>query len=73
VLLGNEMQWTVKFFLHQSTVWAIRRGDSEGAGDLGAVAYAARKVAMWKTMAYASKSQFQAVHPGMSCIVDPET
>ena len=44
-LVGYEITWTVNYFLYQADLWK-NRGIT--AKTLGAVAYAARKVAMWR-------------------------
>lgn len=55
-LVGYEMTWTVNYFLYQSDLWEIRGITAEKPG---AIAYAARKAAMWRAVAGISEKQFQ--------------
>jgi hypothetical protein len=57
VLVGYEMQWTVCYFLHNMQVWENRR--DAGAGP---AAYAARKSAMWHSMACNADHLFSTVN-----------
>jgi hypothetical protein len=57
-LVGYEMTWTVNYFLHQSAIWEDR---GNTAHKPGAVAYAAKKAAMWRSMAGISDDLFRAV------------
>jgi hypothetical protein len=49
VLVGYEMQWTVRYFLHRSSLWE-ERARITGQGS-GAVAYATRQSALWYKLA----------------------
>ena len=65
ILVGYEMQWTVKYFEHQAEEW----DQLGGAGNEGTVlasgpaAYAARKAAMWRWLANKATKRFIEVHP----------
>ena len=48
ILVRYEMQWTVRYFLHNRGLWEERRRNSIGPG---LVAYATRKASMWNFMA----------------------
>ena len=50
------MTWTVNYFLYQAGVWKNRRIEAEKPG---AMAYAARKAAMWQAVAGNSDKVFQ--------------
>jgi hypothetical protein len=51
ILVGYEMQWTVRFFVHKQEVWEGRRAMANDNQATGPAAYAARKAAMWGWMA----------------------
>ena len=61
-LVGYEMQWTVRYFLYQAGIWKDRGVAAGHSGKVGAVAYAARKAAMWRSMAASSDRQFRIVN-----------
>jgi hypothetical protein len=63
ILVGHEMDWTVRYYLYQARVWKDRKSVAEGMGDNGAAVYAVRKEAMWKEMAFRAAVQFQSVNP----------
>jgi hypothetical protein len=50
------MTWTVNYFVYQSRLWENR---GIAAKTPGAVAYAARKAAMWRAVADMSEKQFR--------------
>jgi hypothetical protein len=58
ILVAHEMEWTVRYYIHQSQIWKTRRKVSTDMGDNGAAVYASRKEAMWFDMASKSHSQF---------------
>lgn len=58
-LVGYEMVWTVRYFVHQMEVWDQKRKD---AGHPGAASYAARKAAMWCAMARDADQTFSMVN-----------
>jgi hypothetical protein len=62
ILVGHEMEWTVRYFIYQSGVWRDRKSVEESMYDAGAAAYAARKEAMWKEMAVSAGKQFRVVN-----------
>jgi hypothetical protein len=53
--VGYEMTWTVNYFLYQAGLWENRGIIAKSPG---AVAYAARKAAMWRAVAGISDEQF---------------
>jgi len=53
------MEWTVRYYNHQSKIWKTRRTVAEDMGDDGAAVYASRKDAMWSNMASSADSQFR--------------
>lgn len=55
ILVQYEMEWTVRYFLNNMTMWEDR---STACSDRGAAAYAARKAAMWHSMALQAEDQF---------------
>jgi len=68
-LVGYEMIWTVKYFLHQSRVWEDRGIAARHADKPGAVAYAARKAAMWKSVATTTDRRFCIVNDAYKSVV----
>ena len=62
IITGYEMQWTVRYYLHQAKVWSDRGIVSEYHGNAGATAYAHRKIAMWTGMAKAADIRFKQVN-----------
>jgi len=68
ILVGHEVEWTVRYFVYQSGVWRDRKSVDEimyaegPAVYAGAAAYAARKEAMWKEMAVSASKQFRVVN-----------
>ena len=62
MLVGYEMQWIVRYYLHQSGAWENCKAAAQHSGKPGAAAYAARKAAMWQTMAATSDKQFKVVN-----------
>jgi len=69
ILVRNEMDWTVRYYIYQSTVWKDRKSVAEGMDDMGAAVYAARKYAMWMHMAVTSADQFKNVNPTYKSII----
>ena len=59
ILVHHEMEWTVRYYIHQSKIWKKRRSVAEDMGDNGAAVYASRKAAMWDNMASSADSQFR--------------
>ena len=69
ILTGYEMQWTVRYFLHQASIWEDRGIVSEHEGHAGAAAYAHRKVAMWRNVAIAAESRFKEVNKSYTRLI----
>lgn len=63
ILVGYEMDWTVRYYIYQSGVWKNRKSIAETLDDAGAAIYAARKEAMWMELAGHSARQFREVNP----------
>ena len=63
-LTSYEMQWTVRFFLTQSKIWADRSTllASQNSLNKGAYAYSKRKTLTWEKMAYKSDRSFSALN-----------
>jgi hypothetical protein len=57
-LVGYEMVWTVRYFAHNKGVWEKRRN----ATPPGPASYAARKAAMWCTLASDADQAFSQVN-----------
>jgi len=67
ILVGYEMGWSVRYFLHHAAVW-----EEHGKGAAlspGAVAYAARQVARWNQMAASADHVFQVVNARYTSLV----
>jgi hypothetical protein len=62
ILTGYEMQWTVKYFDVQSAIWENRGIVAQHDGRDGAAAYAARKAAVWHSVAGNADTRFKAVN-----------
>lgn len=69
ILVGHEMDWTVRYYIYQSTIWKDRKKVAEGMRDSGAAVYAAKKDAMWMLMAVTAADQFQNVNPSYKSIL----
>ena len=61
-LVGYEMQWTIRYYMHQSEVWEERGRVAGHSQKSGAAAYAARKTQMWRDMAAVAEKKFAAVN-----------
>jgi hypothetical protein len=57
-LVGYEMQWTVRFFIHKQEDWERRRTMANDNQATGPAAYAARKAEMWGWMAQDANYSF---------------
>lgn len=68
ILVEREMEWTVRYYLHQSGVWAERRRTADDIEDRGAAVYAARKIDMWRNMAASASVQFLSVNPRFTAL-----
>jgi hypothetical protein len=62
ILTGYEMEWTVRFFLHEASKWRIRGNEATHRNLLGAAAYACKKVAMWQEMSRRAEVQFMSIN-----------
>ena len=64
LLVGYEMQWTVRYFLRQAEIWQQRAVGAAEAGrpGPGPVSYALRKSAAWRTMAHSAEEIFMTVN-----------
>ena len=65
ILVGYEMEWTVRYFLHQAEVWK-HRGTIvaiDVTSQAGRRAYAARKSAMWQGLALVANDKYIKVQP----------
>ncbi|KAF8799621.1 hypothetical protein BYT27DRAFT_7227787 [Phlegmacium glaucopus] len=57
ILVGYEMEWSVRYFLYRAKVWEERC--NVAALSPGAIAYAARQNARWQQVAVAAESLFK--------------
>ncbi len=55
ILIGYKMQWTVRSFLHRSSIWEGRAHAGQSAG---CAEYASRQAAIWNKMAANADSLF---------------
>ncbi|KXN85431.1 hypothetical protein AN958_11167 [Leucoagaricus sp. SymC.cos] len=55
ILVKYEMEWTARFFIYQSVLW---KGRHQEANTAGVAAYAARKSAIWYSMAKIADASF---------------
>jgi hypothetical protein len=62
-LVGREMGWTVNFYYHQVRTWTDRREFAVTQMNLGAAAYAIRKIAMYQQMAATADRKFKGSNP----------
>jgi hypothetical protein len=67
-LVGHEMSWTVRYYSYQSGLWNERRAVANRSKNYGAMAYAARKEAMWMAMATSAESRFKKLNPLYSLV-----
>jgi len=58
ILVGYEMQWTVRYFQHKMQMWDEHRRISISAKKFGAAAYAACQSATWDKMAKVADHTF---------------
>ena len=67
ILVGYEMQWTVRYFLQQGERWdnLVIAEKERGRLSAGPAAYAAHKAAMWRWLALRAKKCFVGVHPNV--------
>ena len=68
ILVGYEMTWTVNYFRYQANIWENHGIIAQRAGKRGAVAYAARKAAMWRAVAATSRQQFGVIKGHMGVV-----
>lgn len=61
-LTGYEMQWTVRYYLHQAEIWTDREIRTEHSGDSGAMAYARRQSVRWTEAARAANIRFKSIN-----------
>lgn len=62
ILTGYEMEWTVRHFLHQRTVWMEHGTEANRRKLPGAAAYACHKAAIWQDMAKRAEAQFMSLN-----------
>jgi len=56
LLVNNEMQWTVKYFIYKSDTW--RNVPRHNLLPSGPIAYAARQAAQWRDLATRAQRLF---------------
>jgi hypothetical protein len=61
-LVGYEMVWTVRYFVYNKEVWEGRKGGEHQ----GPASYAARKAAMWSSIANDADQAFSIVNKSYS-------
>lgn len=59
-LVGYEMEWTTRYFLHQAEKWQTRFSDE--TLEKGPRAYAARQAEQWSQLASDAQSAFHFVN-----------
>jgi hypothetical protein len=63
-LTTYEMQWTVRYFAHNSGMWNRVQDTRAGTGaGAGAIAYAKRKKSTWEQLSYKSDRTFTLLNP----------
>jgi len=62
ILVGYEMQWTVRYFLHYRDAWRERTRTGIGIALAGSRAYGARKEAMWEHLAQQAEVAFKTTN-----------
>ena len=67
ILVGYEMQWTIRYFLERAKRWEnLESAPKERTkSSTGPAAYAARKAAMWRWLAFKAKQRFVEVYPNV--------
>jgi hypothetical protein len=61
-LVRYEMEWTVRYYIHQSEVWKQRGRVAKQGNKEGPAVYAARKSHIWWDVAAAAERKFIAVN-----------
>ncbi|KAF9471119.1 hypothetical protein BDN70DRAFT_820446, partial [Pholiota conissans] len=61
-LAGYEMEWTSRFYLHQSAAWEKHAGAAAQECLAGAKSYALRKKGMWKEINGLAEKRFRKVN-----------
>lgn len=62
ILTTYEMEWTVRYFMFQASLWTDRRISAQDSGLAGAAAYAARKIGLWITLAHNAEAKFLSIN-----------
>jgi hypothetical protein len=60
MLVGYEMEWTTRYFLHRAEKWQAQLGDENLQA--GPKAYAARQAAQWGDLASDAEQAFRVVN-----------
>jgi len=65
ILVGYEMKWTMQYFIQRAKRWEDMGSAAKEGGKVsaGAAAYAARKAAMWRWLAFRAKKRFMEAFP----------
>src|SRR6201999_682048 len=64
LLVTYEMQWVVRYFMHQSRMWNERARVSAGAGrHPGVIAYAYRHQSIWDQRTHRADQTFRDMNP----------
>jgi hypothetical protein len=63
------MGWTVRYYLSQANVWSTHRVSAQSHGNMGAAAYAARKVNMWRNIAEHADARFLRITPAYITLI----
>jgi hypothetical protein len=71
VLVGYEMQWTIRYFFNKADHWENLLAAQKETGHLtlGPAAYAAQKAGMWRWLPLKAKKHFVEVHPNLQLLV----
>ena len=62
LLLGYEMEWTVRSYKRESNSWRARTAMAQENGEHGHAAYGLRMSAMWEELIALAEERFKAVN-----------
>ena len=62
MLVGYEMEWTIRSCRQEATIWRNRAARAMELEESGLAAYGLRQSAMWEDLIKLAEEQFQAVN-----------
>ena len=62
LLLGYEMEWTVRSYKREANIWRERAARAKENGEPGHAAYGLRKSALWEDLISLAEERFMAVN-----------